>query len=116
LHDNLDGSPGIYYIGSQGLSVTNAGSITGRDVMVYSAGTGNISLTGSGPLTLSPPTSGIYQGITLFQERSSNMQISMTGQGNMNMTGTFYAASAEVTITGQGNYDNPIGSHGSPGS
>jgi hypothetical protein len=110
LHDNLDGSPGLYYIGSQGLSITNAGGIKGSNVMLYSDGTGNISLTGSGSLALSPPTSGTYQGITLFQERSSNKQISITAQGNMNMTGTFYAAAAKVSITGQGGYNNPIGS------
>jgi hypothetical protein len=110
LNDNADGSPGIYYIGSQGLSITNAGGITGSNVMLYSAGTGNISLTGSGSMSLSPPTSGTYKGITLFQERSSNKQISITGQGNMNMTGTFYAAAANVSITGSGNYSNTIGS------
>jgi hypothetical protein len=110
LHDNLDGSPGIYYIDSQGLSISNAGGITGSNVMIYSAGTGNISLTGSGSMSLSPPTSGIYKGIALFQERSSTKQISITGQGNMNMTGTFYAAAAKVSITGSGNYNNPIGS------
>ncbi len=58
LNDNPDGSPGIYYIGSQGLSATNSGGITGSNVMIYSAGTGNVSLTGSGNLTLSPPTTG----------------------------------------------------------
>jgi Flp pilus assembly protein TadG len=110
LHDNLDGSPGIYYIGSGGFSVTNAGGISGSNIMVYSAGTGNISLTGSGNVSLSPPTSGTYQGISMFQERSSNKQISITGQGNLNMTGTFYAAAAKVSITGSGNYTNPIGS------
>jgi hypothetical protein len=110
LHDNPDGSPGIYYIGSQGLSITNAGGITGSNVMLYSDGTGNISLTGSGSMSLSPPTSGIYEGITLFQERSSNKQISITAQGNMNMSGTFYAAAAKVSITGSGNYTNNIGS------
>jgi hypothetical protein len=110
LHDNLDGSPGIYYIGSQGLSITNAGGITGSNVMIYSNGTGNISLTGSGSMSLSPPTSGTYQGITLFQNRTSNKQINITGQGNMNMTGTFYAAAAKVSITGVGNYANNIGS------
>jgi hypothetical protein len=78
--------------------------------MIYSAGTGNISLTGSGSMSLSPPTSGTYKGITLFQERTSNKQINITGQGNMNMTGTFYAAAAKVSITGIGNYTNPIGS------
>jgi Flp pilus assembly protein TadG len=110
LHDNFDGSPGIYYIGSQGLSISNAGGITGSDVMLYSNGTGNISLTGSGSMKLSPPTSGTYQGITLFQERSSNKQINITGQGNMILSGTFYAAAAKVSITGQGGYSNTIGS------
>jgi hypothetical protein len=110
LHDNPDGSPGIYYIGSQGLSITNAGGITGSDVMLYSDGTGNISLTGSGSMSLSPPTSGPYKGITLFQERSSNKDINITGQGNMNMSGTFYAAAAKVNITGSGGYNNTIGS------
>jgi hypothetical protein len=46
----------------------------------------------------------------LFQERSSNKQVSITGQGNMNMSGTFYAAAAKVSITGQGGYTNTIGS------
>jgi Flp pilus assembly protein TadG len=110
LHANTDGSPGIYYINSQGFSVTNQGGITGSNVLLYSAGTGNISLTGSGSVSLSPPTSGIYKGITLFQERSSNKQINITAQGNMNMTGTFYAAAAKVSITGQGGYNNAIGS------
>jgi hypothetical protein len=110
LHDNPDGSPGIYYIGSQGLSITNAGGMTGSNVMIYSNGGGNISLTGSGTMSLSPPTSGTYQGITFFQERSSNKQISITAQGNMNMSGTFYAAAAKVSITGQGGYNNTIAS------
>jgi hypothetical protein len=78
--------------------------------MIYSNGTSNISLTGSGSLTMSPPTSGTYKGIALFQERSSNKQISITAQGNMNLTGTFYAAAAKVSITGQGGFNNPIGS------
>jgi Flp pilus assembly protein TadG len=110
LHDNLDGSPGIYYIGSHGLSATNAGGISGSNVMIYSAGTGNISLTGSGNVTLSPPTTGTYEGITLFQERSSTKQVSITAQGNMTVSGTFYAAAAKVAITGQGNFTNTVGS------
>jgi hypothetical protein len=110
LHNNTDGSPGIYYIGSQGFSVTNAGGVTGSNVLVYSAGTGNISLTGSGSVSLTPPTTGTYQGISVFQERSSNRQINITAQGNMNIAGTFYAAGAKVSITAQGNLTNNIGS------
>jgi hypothetical protein len=110
LHNNADGTPGIYYIGSQGLSITNGGGLTGNDVLIYSNGTGNVSLTGSGSMNLSPPTSGPYQGIAFFQERTSNKQVSITAQGNWNVSGTFYAAAAKVSITGQGNYTNVIGS------
>ena len=87
--------------------------MSGSGVFLYNAPqTSNdlISISGSASVTLTAPTSGTYQGITLFQERSSNKQISITGQGNMDMTGTFYAAAAKVSITGSGNYNNPIGS------
>jgi hypothetical protein len=110
LHNNSDGSPGVYYIGSQGFSVTNQGGLSSTNNLIYSDGTGNISLTGSGNVTIAPPDSGTYKGMALWQERTSNKQISITAQGNMDMSGTFYAAAAKVSITGQGNYDNPIGS------
>jgi hypothetical protein len=110
LHDNPNGTPGIYYIGSNGLSITNGGGISGSNVMLYSAGTGSISLTGSGNLRLSPPTSGPYKGISIFQERSSNRDINVTGSGNMDVAGTLYAASAKVTLTGTGDYNNNFGS------
>jgi hypothetical protein len=90
--------------------MTSTGGISGSNVLIYSAGTGNISITGSGSLNLSPPTSGTYKGISIFQERSSNKQISVTAQGNMNVSGTLYAASAKFTLTAQGNYSNPFGS------
>jgi hypothetical protein len=110
LNANPDGSPGIYYIGSQGFSITNSTNITGNNVMIYSAGTGDISLTGSGSVTLTPPTSGTYQGISIFQERSSTKQVSITAGGSMNAAGTFYAAAAKMSITNTGDYNNVLGS------
>jgi Flp pilus assembly protein TadG len=110
LNPNPDGSPGIYYLGSHGLSITNSGGLTANNVMVYSNGTSDINITGSGSLGMTPPTSGVYKGISFFQERSSSKNINITAQGNMDMTGTFYAAHAKVSITGKGNYANPIGS------
>src|SRR5260370_34889716 len=106
----LTARPASIYIGSHGFAMASAGGISGSNVLGYSDGTGNISLTGSGSLNLSPPTSGTYKGIAIFQERSSNKQISVTAQGNMSVTGTLYAASAKVTLTAQGNYNNPFGS------
>lgn len=110
LNPNPDGSPGIYYVSGQGFQITNSANITGNNVMIYSDGTGSISLTASGSATITPPTSGTYQGMAIFQERSSNKNVSITGSGNMNIQGTFYAAGATMNVTAQGSLLNTIGS------
>jgi hypothetical protein len=109
LHDNTDGSPGIYWIGSQGLSITSSGGLSGTNVMIYSNGGANTSITGSGSVNLTPPTSGTYKGISFFQERTASKDINITASGNMSMTGTFYAAKGNVSITCSGGYNNTIG-------
>ncbi len=60
-------------------------------------------------MTLSPPTSGIYQGMCIFQDRTVTQTVAITGNGSMNISGTFYAADALMTLTGQGSL-NVIGS------
>jgi hypothetical protein len=101
--------PGIYYM--QGGGFSNSGSINmvGNGVMIYNAPvqtSDQIKLTGTGSLTLTPPTSGPYQGMTLFQERTSTAVVTVTGNGSMNITGATYAAKAEMDITGQGGSNN----------
>jgi hypothetical protein len=110
-------NPGIYYMAGGGFSSTGQGNLTGSGVMIYNAPTQTsegISITGQGSVTISPPTSGIYKGITLYQDHSmanpaATAPVQITGQGNMNMTGTFYTARAPLWITGQGS-NNVIGS------
>jgi hypothetical protein len=95
-------NPGLYYL-QGGLSISGGGSLSGSGVTIYSDGGGALSMVGTGSLTLSPPSSGPYQGITIFQERSSGQTISVKGNGNnTNITGTFYAASAGLAIDGGG--------------
>ena len=56
---------------------------------------------------------GPYQGITLFQSRTSTRQptVSVTGNGTapLYMTGTFYVPQGELKVTGNGTEDT-IGS------
>ena len=54
---------------------------------------------------MSPIASGIYQGITLFQSRTSTAPITVTGNGNLTITGTVYAPLAPLFITGNGGTD-----------
>jgi hypothetical protein len=95
--------PGIYYIKGGGFKVTGSANLSGTGVMIYNApqsSSDGISLDGKGTVTLSPPTSGPYGGITLFQDRSSNALATVTGDSGFNLTGTFYVAGAPLKITG----------------
>jgi hypothetical protein len=104
--------PGIYYMQGGGFSISGGLSVTGSGVMIYNAPVHNsesVSLSGNGSLTLSPPTSGTYKGIAIFQARSATASVNITGNGSMNLTGSIYAAGATVNLTGNGG-TNEIGS------
>jgi hypothetical protein len=115
LHTNSDGSPGIFYLnGSNGLQVSGSASITTATgetggVMIYnnwSTTHDSISLSGSGAVTILPPAYGPYRGLSIFQERgtlsSHGPTLSISGQGNLNVSGTIYAAYAAVSLGGSG--------------
>src|SRR5262249_2518139 len=80
---NLTLSPGVYYMDGGGFSFSGQGSLTGNGVMIYNApGNGNsdnISVSGQGSINISAPTSGIYQGVTFFQDRTSSVGGSVSG-------------------------------------
>ena len=78
--------------------------------MIYiDPGNGNgdgVNISASGQVTLTPMTTGIYAGILLFQDRTSNVTASISGGSNMNLTGTFYFAGALLTVTGSAGFAN----------
>jgi hypothetical protein len=80
--------------------------------MIYNApvqSSESVKLTANGSLTLSPPTSGPYKGIAIFQARSATAAVDITGNGSMNLTGTIYAAGANIDLTANGG-SNTVGS------
>jgi Flp pilus assembly protein TadG len=111
LHANSDGTPGIYYLnGPNGLQVTQwatvktaAGETAG--IMIYnnwSGSTDTINVNTFGSLSLFPPATGLYRGLTIFQKRGTSSSpappINLTANGTANVTGTIYAASASVSL------------------
>ncbi len=91
---------GIYYING-GFGDSSGATIVGNGVMIYNASQ-SFSITGSGNVTLSPMTSGPYAGITIFHNPTSTSDVSITGNGSLNITGTIYAAGSKLTVTGNG--------------
>ena len=68
--------------------------------MFYNTGGGKFTISGGSTIQMSPPTSGTYAGITLFQDRTSNAAVTVSGGSNSTMTGTFYSPAAAATVSG----------------
>lgn len=111
---NLTLSPGIYYMDGGGFSFSGQGSLIAPGVMIYNEPQNTndiVSITGSGKgaINVTPPSTGIYQGISIFQDRNFATNMDIGGNGNFSFLGTFYAARANLKISGSGP-NNYIGS------
>ena len=101
---------GVYVIEGGGFSVLGAGSVTGSGVLIVNAGSdypntggsyGGITLSGSGSYSLTPMTSGTYAGILFFQTSDNSQSLNVSGAAS-GLSGTIYAPSAALNISGSG--------------
>jgi hypothetical protein len=103
-------SAGVYVL--SGPINMSGGSITGSGVMIYLAcsaypaacpagGSGALfNLTG-GTLTLSPPTSGVYAGMTVFADRNDGA-VNAFSRAAVSVTGTWYTIKMALSNTHNG--------------
>jgi hypothetical protein len=86
----------------------NTATITGDGVSVYLDGDSTVSVTGTGTIDLSAPTSGTYTGI-LFQGdpyASTDTEHLFNGGGTAIFDGVMYFPNAIAKINGGGNTAN----------
>jgi hypothetical protein len=97
-------APGIYYMEGGGFSFSGTGNLTAVGVMIVNMPANNsdtISITGSGVIDISPMTTGIYAGISLWQQRTSTNTITVSGGGaGSTISGTFYAQHGLLKVSG----------------
>ena len=71
---NVTFSAGLYIINGGGLSFGNSAIATGNNVTFFLTGTNanyaSVTASGASTVTLSGPTSGTYQGVLFYQDRS----------------------------------------------
>lgn len=111
---NLTMLPGIYIMQGGGFDIQGSGNITADGVLIYNTcSTGNcatggtsgaIDVAGSGNMTFSPPTSGDFRNVVIFQDRALTTKVDISGSGNFSGWGTVYAPVAEFEKTGSGNH------------
>jgi hypothetical protein len=112
-------NPGVYIMQGGGFAFSGApngtgvSQLTAQGVMIVNQpvkSSDTISITGNGQVTISPMTTGLYQGISFWQSRSSGNTVTIAGNGSLtSMTGTFYAPRALMSVTGSGS-NSVIGS------
>src|ERR1019366_9077385 len=106
---NVTFNPGTYILYGGGFNYSGSGNISGSGVMFYNTGgAGNaiapVKITSSGNMNFSAPSSGTYQGVLFFQDRTQTYAGAnqLTGSGNVS-SGSFYFPTTEIDYSGSGN-------------
>jgi Flp pilus assembly protein TadG len=107
--------PGIYYIAGGGFELRDDASLNAPNVMIYNSDDpfssskdgefDNIKLDTKGDVTLGPLTGGPYAGLTIFQDRDNERDLTFeAGNGINGISGTIYAPNdeAKAVVSGGG--------------
>lgn len=109
-------NPGIYIMEGGGFHISGNGNLTAPTVLIYNTkrlssypngsvqqDADQISISGNGRITWTPPTTGTYTGISIFQDRAvADKSLKISGNGFMALSGLIYAPAAEVQLSGNG--------------
>jgi hypothetical protein len=103
--------PGIYILEGGGLTVANGASVQGTGVMIFNTGTagpgtgggaGAINIQGGATVSLTPPTTGTYTGISIYQDRAVTQNGTINFINNsISIQGAIYMVNAQLHFQGQ---------------
>jgi Flp pilus assembly protein TadG len=96
---NLTLAAGVYYIDG-GISLGGNTTIDATAGVMIFLHTGGISMSGTSGITINPPTSGTYKGISFYSARGNTSPVTLQGTPGAINSGTFYFPSAHVSIAG----------------
>ena len=96
-------SPGTYFVNNGTLDIK--GGLYGENVtLVLMGDNSNWTQNGGGKLSLTAPTSGDYEGIVIFRERtassSANKEIKLNGGADLFLQGSIYGKNTDFWIGG----------------
>ncbi len=100
---NVTLQPGIYYMKGGDFSISNGVNLSGTGVTIYLDNGSKFNVQGGSNVSLTPPTTGQWAGLSLYQDRNSAAPINLGNGSNVNLAGTIYAASAALNLTGGSN-------------
>lgn len=92
-------NPGIYVINGT-FSVSGGAALSGSGVTFYLPQGGSVSISGGGILNLKAPTSGPFNGILFYEDRSDTQSGLISGGANSTLQGIIYFPNAGLTLSG----------------
>ena len=96
--------PGLYVIGNQapghGIDLSGTARIVGNGVMIFLQNGASLDSTGGSGISITPPTTGTYAGISFFQARGNTGTASINGTGAWNFGGTIYLPAGRISMGG----------------
>lgn len=92
--------PGLYILRGGRVKLGGNGSLVGHGVTIFLMEGAEFSINANQTVQLSPPESGAYAGITIYQERGNTSPLSINGGAGSEVTGFVYAPSAHVFHAG----------------
>ena len=100
LSGNITLNPGVYILRGTTIKPGGNGSLTGHGVTIFLMEGAQIYINANEKVTLSPPTSGPYAGITIFENRGDTSALTLNGGANSVISGFIYAPDAPISYAG----------------
>ena len=94
--DQVTMEPGIYYVDGGGFELKGDSTLNATGVTIYNNGKRGFKVSTKGNVTISPPTTGVYKGISLFQDSIKKTKVEFKKQQHLNISGIIYAPNSEV--------------------
>jgi hypothetical protein len=91
----------IITLRGEGLKLTGNGAITSTETMFY-VEEGPVTLTGTGDISFSAPSTGVYEGVAFFVARGNSSLVTLTGDSVQDGWGTVYAPDSLINFSGNG--------------
>ena len=105
-----------------GFSASGNAGLSGTNVIIFNVGTsyngtsdggsyGALTLSGNGSISLTPPSSGPYARILIFQPSENAKALTFSGNSMQGVSGMIYAPSAQIAESGNaqiGSASHPI--------
>lgn len=100
LSGNITLAPGSYILRGGSVDLGGNGSLKGTGVTFFLMEGAQFSINGNEVVQLSPPTSGAYAGIVIYQEKANTNTITINGTSDSYLNGFVYAPGAHIFYAG----------------